>query len=244
MSRVELWLADDRATEALGARLAAATRRQTGGVVWFTPEMRVTYRPRHTLKALAGQVAALSQRQPVLLVFEDIHWADQGLIDFIDHLAEWSVGHPILLVTLARPGRYDVKTEGNEVVVVVTPRDAAPKTASPEALAQAVATAAQARTEADAAKADAARARTEASTVKASAAADKREAEWRKKSGKIWDRYRQKSVKQHSYNILWSNTETLRPSVYNSLPQPDVRRRFKDEDKLGKAVSEVIISNG
>ena len=29
--------------------------RQTGGVVWFTPDMRVTYRPRHTLKALARQ---------------------------------------------------------------------------------------------------------------------------------------------------------------------------------------------
>ena len=29
--------------------------RQTGGVVWFTPDMHVTYRPRHTLKALARQ---------------------------------------------------------------------------------------------------------------------------------------------------------------------------------------------
>jgi hypothetical protein len=29
--------------------------RQTGGVVWFTPDMSVTYRPRHTLKALARQ---------------------------------------------------------------------------------------------------------------------------------------------------------------------------------------------
>lgn len=29
--------------------------RQTGGLVWFTPAMRVTYRPRHTLKALARQ---------------------------------------------------------------------------------------------------------------------------------------------------------------------------------------------
>ena len=38
-----------------------------------------------------------------VLVFEDIHWADQGLIDFIEHLIEWSAGHPILLVTLARP---------------------------------------------------------------------------------------------------------------------------------------------
>ena len=68
--------------------------------------------------------------------------------------------------------------------------------------------------------------------------ADKREDGWRKKSGKVWDRYRQKSVKQHSYNILWSNTETLRPSIYNSLPTPDVRRRFRQSDMLGKAVSE------
>ena len=29
--------------------------RQSGGVVWFTPEMRVTYRPRHTLRALVRQ---------------------------------------------------------------------------------------------------------------------------------------------------------------------------------------------
>ena len=29
--------------------------RQSGGVVWFTPDMRVTYRPRHTLRALARQ---------------------------------------------------------------------------------------------------------------------------------------------------------------------------------------------
>ena len=29
--------------------------RQTGGIVWFTPQMRVTYRPRHTVRALARQ---------------------------------------------------------------------------------------------------------------------------------------------------------------------------------------------
>jgi len=70
--------------------------------------------------------------------------------------------------------------------------------------------------------------------------ADKRESEWRKKSEKVWHRYRQKDSKKHSFNILWSNTETLRPAVYNSLPQPDVRRRYKDNDPLGKAVAEVL----
>jgi len=39
----------------------------------------------------------------VVLVFEDLHWADPGLLDFIDHLLEWSTGVPMLVVTLARP---------------------------------------------------------------------------------------------------------------------------------------------
>jgi class 3 adenylate cyclase/tetratricopeptide (TPR) repeat protein len=38
-----------------------------------------------------------------VLVFEDLQWADAGLMEFIDHLLEWSIGYPILVVTLARP---------------------------------------------------------------------------------------------------------------------------------------------
>ena len=44
---------------------------------------------------------------PVVLVFEDLQWADDGLLDFIDHLLEWSRTHPILVVTLARPELLD-----------------------------------------------------------------------------------------------------------------------------------------
>ncbi|MEP7158329.1 MAG: adenylate/guanylate cyclase domain-containing protein, partial [Chloroflexota bacterium] len=39
----------------------------------------------------------------VALVFEDLHHADSGLLDFIDHMLEWSRGLPIYIVTLARP---------------------------------------------------------------------------------------------------------------------------------------------
>ena len=42
-----------------------------------------------------------------VLVFEDLQWADSGLTDFIDHLAEWSVNHPIMIVALARPEFLD-----------------------------------------------------------------------------------------------------------------------------------------
>ena len=44
-----------------------------------------------------------SQGTAVVLLFEDLHWADPGLLDFIDHLLEWSTGVPMLIVTLARP---------------------------------------------------------------------------------------------------------------------------------------------
>ena len=40
---------------------------------------------------------------PVVMVFEDFHHADSGLIDFVDHLLEWSRTLPIYVVTLARP---------------------------------------------------------------------------------------------------------------------------------------------
>ncbi len=37
------------------------------------------------------------------MVFEDFHYADSGLIDFVDHLLEWSRSVPIFVVTLSRP---------------------------------------------------------------------------------------------------------------------------------------------
>ena len=45
----------------------------------------------------------LAEDVPVALVFEDLHWADGGMLDFIDYLLEWSRSHPIFILTLARP---------------------------------------------------------------------------------------------------------------------------------------------
>jgi class 3 adenylate cyclase len=39
----------------------------------------------------------------VVMVFEDLHHADSGLLDFVDHMLEWSRNVPILILTLARP---------------------------------------------------------------------------------------------------------------------------------------------
>ena len=45
----------------------------------------------------------LAASAPVVMVFEDLHHADTGLLDYIDHVLEWSRNAPILIVTLARP---------------------------------------------------------------------------------------------------------------------------------------------
>jgi len=44
---------------------------------------------------------------PVVMVFEDLQWADPGLLDFLGSLLEWSRNHPILVVTLSRPELVD-----------------------------------------------------------------------------------------------------------------------------------------
>ncbi|MEO5919276.1 MAG: adenylate/guanylate cyclase domain-containing protein, partial [Candidatus Limnocylindrales bacterium] len=45
----------------------------------------------------------LAEKALVVMVFEDLHWADSGTVDFVEHLLDWSKGLPIMVVTLARP---------------------------------------------------------------------------------------------------------------------------------------------
>jgi class 3 adenylate cyclase/tetratricopeptide (TPR) repeat protein len=45
----------------------------------------------------------LADQRPAVLVFEDLHWADDGLLDFVDYLADWARGVPLLLVATTRP---------------------------------------------------------------------------------------------------------------------------------------------
>ncbi len=45
----------------------------------------------------------LAEDTPLVLVFEDLHWADDGLLDFIDHLVDWATDVPLLVVASARP---------------------------------------------------------------------------------------------------------------------------------------------
>jgi class 3 adenylate cyclase len=52
-------------------------------------------------------IEAIAAEQPTVLVFEDIHWADRGLLDLIEQLAGRMHGGRIMLLTLARPDLLD-----------------------------------------------------------------------------------------------------------------------------------------
>ena len=45
----------------------------------------------------------LAEQSPTILVFEDLQWADAGLLDFLEYLLEWSRSHPLFVLGLARP---------------------------------------------------------------------------------------------------------------------------------------------
>ena len=49
----------------------------------------------------------LAPSRPTVLVFEDLHWADEALLAFLEHLAEWSEGVPLLVLCAARPELYE-----------------------------------------------------------------------------------------------------------------------------------------
>ncbi len=59
--------------------------------------------PRDLFAAWRMFFEALAARDLTVLVFEDLQWADSGLLDFIEYLLEWSRNSPILVLTLARP---------------------------------------------------------------------------------------------------------------------------------------------
>lgn len=74
--------------------------------------------------------------------------------------------------------------------------------------------------------------------------AEKHQRPWIKKAKKVLERYRDERTegenKTTRFNILWSNTETLKPAVYYQSPKPNVSRRFKDEDPIGRIAAQVL----
>jgi DNA-binding SARP family transcriptional activator len=63
-----------------------------------------------TFRAVRKLFEALARAQPLVLVFEDVHWAEPTLLDLVEHVVDWSRDVPILVVCLARPELLDTRT--------------------------------------------------------------------------------------------------------------------------------------
>ena len=50
---------------------------------------------------------ALADDSPFVVVFEDLQWADDAMLEFVRHLADWTVGLPLLVICAARPELFE-----------------------------------------------------------------------------------------------------------------------------------------
>ena len=66
---------------------------------------------------------------------------------------------------------------------------------------------------------------------------------WEDKSRKILKRYKDdRGTRDYNarYNILWSNIQTLLPALISRTPKPDIERRFRDQDDVGRFTSSCL----
>jgi len=84
----------------------------------------------------------IAARRPLVLVFEDLHWAHPAMLAFVQHLAEWSTGVPILVVCTARPELFEAHPGwggglSNATTIALRPLDKAETTELVDALLEA-----------------------------------------------------------------------------------------------------------
>ena len=104
---------DDDSAEVAG-RKAEAAARELFGDDSVVPQLRalvgageVREMSREELfEAWRRFLERLAARYPLVLVLDDIHWADDGLLDFVDHVSDWAQG-PILVVATARAELFE-----------------------------------------------------------------------------------------------------------------------------------------
>jgi class 3 adenylate cyclase/tetratricopeptide (TPR) repeat protein len=70
----------------------------------------------------------IAASRPLVLVVEDLHWADAALVEFLEHLVDWTSGVPLLVVCTARPELYERHTgwgggKRNSTTIALSPLD-------------------------------------------------------------------------------------------------------------------------
>ena len=114
MVRMRAGIVEDEPEEAATGKLAAVVAQHVpdhGEREWVEPMLRhllgLGERPQVERTDLFSAwrlfIERMSDTATVALVFEDLHWADTALLDFVEHLLEWSRARPIFVLALTRP---------------------------------------------------------------------------------------------------------------------------------------------
>jgi len=102
MRKLEVVLASDAHSPTDVALLASMLGLPTGER-YKQPDLSPQQRKERTFAVLHRQLASLAQRQPMLMLFEDAHWADPSSLELLDALLDQITELPILLVISFRP---------------------------------------------------------------------------------------------------------------------------------------------
>jgi class 3 adenylate cyclase len=86
---------------------AAWVKRHLGALAGVSDESDGAGSRDEAFAAWRRYLEALAEHHPAVLVFEDLHWADDALLDFIEHVADWAGEVPLLVVATARPELLD-----------------------------------------------------------------------------------------------------------------------------------------
>jgi class 3 adenylate cyclase/tetratricopeptide (TPR) repeat protein len=119
MVKGQAGILDTDSAEEAGEKLAQAVRSATDGDAgWIEATLRplaglgeaddlVADRRAEAHAAWRRFFEGLAEQRPLVLVFEDLHWADEGLLDFVDDLVGWASEVPLLVLCTARPELLD-----------------------------------------------------------------------------------------------------------------------------------------
>lgn len=67
------------------------------------------------------------------------------------------------------------------------------------------------------------------------------EKDWREEAEKVVKRYRgEKEYANERFRLLYSNVQTMAPALFNSMPVPDIRRRFGDRDEDARNIAQAL----